>query len=271
MRSCFRAALEVACRKSLKNANHGTGTNYTGSTWASGRPTSTTSPTPAADRCVFAYTITISNTGMRTVKLINRHWLITGANSRSRKYVAKAWSAKTATYNRAGVPLPVAPCSRHRSAPWKASTENGRRRQRVLHGTDRPLFAGGTAGTALTTAARQMAVYAVGDIQGCHDELAGVLDEIGFDPPPPPLVVRRRPRQSRPQVTRGAALHRGLGDAAVCVLGNHDLHLLRSPPRQPEEPEPAWPRRVSTQRTATNCCTGCATARWPPRCRPRLS
>ena len=34
---------------------------------------------PAASRYVFAYTITIANTGEVTAQLINRHWLITDA------------------------------------------------------------------------------------------------------------------------------------------------------------------------------------------------
>ena len=35
---------------------------------------------PAADRWVFAYTITISNGGDRTVQLVSRHWIITDAH-----------------------------------------------------------------------------------------------------------------------------------------------------------------------------------------------
>ena len=37
---------------------------------------------PDADRYVFAYTITISNTGKTPAKLINRHWLITDSNGK---------------------------------------------------------------------------------------------------------------------------------------------------------------------------------------------
>jgi ApaG protein len=37
---------------------------------------------PATDRYVFAYTITISNTGSTPAKLLNRHWLITDANGK---------------------------------------------------------------------------------------------------------------------------------------------------------------------------------------------
>ena len=37
---------------------------------------------PDDDRYVFAYTITISNTGQVPAKLLNRHWLITDANGK---------------------------------------------------------------------------------------------------------------------------------------------------------------------------------------------
>lgn len=37
---------------------------------------------PGADRYVFAYTITIENTGLVTARLLNRHWVITDASGR---------------------------------------------------------------------------------------------------------------------------------------------------------------------------------------------
>ncbi len=37
---------------------------------------------PEADRYVFAYTITISNTGGEPARLLNRHWVITDANGK---------------------------------------------------------------------------------------------------------------------------------------------------------------------------------------------
>jgi len=37
---------------------------------------------PSADRYVFAYTITIANTGQEPARLLDRHWVITDANGK---------------------------------------------------------------------------------------------------------------------------------------------------------------------------------------------
>lgn len=71
-----------------------------------------------------------------------------------------------------------------------------------------------------------MAVYAVGDIQGCMDSFERLLAAICYDPARDRLLlvgdlVNRGPRSL--DVLRWA---RAQGDAVTTVLGNHDLHLL---------------------------------------------
>jgi bis(5'-nucleosyl)-tetraphosphatase (symmetrical) len=70
-----------------------------------------------------------------------------------------------------------------------------------------------------------MARYAIGDVQGCADELRALLDRL-LQRGSRPALVRRRSRQPRPALARRAALRQALGDNAIVVLGNHDLHLL---------------------------------------------
>ncbi len=71
-----------------------------------------------------------------------------------------------------------------------------------------------------------MAIYAVGDVQGCFDELQELVEYISFKPKKDQLwfvgdIVNRGPKSL--ETLRWV---KSLGNAAVMVLGNHDLHLL---------------------------------------------
>ena len=71
-----------------------------------------------------------------------------------------------------------------------------------------------------------MAIYWIGDIQGCDAPLGQFLDQVGFS------ASRDRLYVLGDLVNRGPAslevLRRlsNLGNSVKCVLGNHDLHLL---------------------------------------------
>jgi len=71
-----------------------------------------------------------------------------------------------------------------------------------------------------------MAVYAVGDIQGCFGELKSVLRKVHFDPQHDVLWCVGDLVNRGPESLETLRYLKSLGEACICVLGNHDLHLL---------------------------------------------
>ena len=106
-----------------------------------------------------------------------------------------------------------------------------------------------------------MATYAIGDVQGCFASLMALLEAIRFDRRRDTVwftgdLVNRGPDSLG--VLRFVA---DLDERAVCVLGNHDLHMLAVAHGQRKLRPKDTLRAVLEAPDRDACSAGCDTAR----------
>jgi bis(5'-nucleosyl)-tetraphosphatase (symmetrical) len=71
-----------------------------------------------------------------------------------------------------------------------------------------------------------MALYLIGDIQGCDAALQRLLNKIGFSPSRDTIVLLGDLVNRGPDSAAVLRRVQGFGASALSLLGNHDLHLL---------------------------------------------
>jgi len=71
-----------------------------------------------------------------------------------------------------------------------------------------------------------MATYAIGDIQGCYDELRHLLKKINFKSDCDTVWFTGDLVNRGPKSLETLRYIKSLEDNAIYVIGNHDLHLL---------------------------------------------
>ena len=73
---------------------------------------------------------------------------------------------------------------------------------------------------------KSMSLYCIGDLQGCNAPFQRLLEKIDFSPSRDTLYLLGDLVNRGPDSLSTLRSLMALGDAAQCLLGNHDLHLL---------------------------------------------
>ena len=69
-------------------------------------------------------------------------------------------------------------------------------------------------------------IYLIGDLQGCCDAFERLLATLDFSPSRDHVYLLGDLVNRGPCSLKVLERLAGFGDAATCLLGNHDLHLL---------------------------------------------